>query len=245
MYEKAHFPRTTANEIPYDVLNSIRESEEPVNVLIYGDSKVGKSVLASNASKKFHEKESLFCGMSDIVLRLRLTLEEEEAFFDRIGSAPVLFLDNFETAFDTDAGSYMVALLLQERQRQNFSTILISRKSLDTVPYDEVAQKVNPEAAETLKKDLAAFTEYEIKPLDAENRRQAIAEFVNLSSDGTVTMSEEAIADIEQSIASIADIETLIKHIATNAREQKIAELNTSNIESLLTKNSIVEEMGN
>jgi len=245
MYEKAHFPRTSANEEVVDILNSIRESEEPVNILIYGDGKLGKSVLVSNICKQFHDKQSLFCGMSDIVLRLRLTLEEEEAFFDRIGSAPVLFLDNFETAFDTDAGSYMIALLLQERQRQGFSTVLISRKNLASVPYDDVVEKVNSDAAETLKKGLSVFKEYEIKPLDAENRRQAIAEFISLSSDNTVTMSDEAIADIEQSIEDIADIEMLIKHVVTNAREQKIAELNADNIEGLLKKNSIVEEMGN
>lgn len=243
MYEKARFPRTSANEELFDLLSSIKEAEEPLNIFISGDTKVGKSILASNACKLLHEKQGLFCAVSDLTLRLSLNLEEEETFFDRIGSTPVLFLDDFDAAFEHDATAYLVILMLQERQRQGLSTILISRKKLALVPYDAVSEMINPSVALLLNKCLGNFTEYKIEPLDAENRREAIAYFANEFSDGKVTIDDAAAADIEASVQDISDIETLIKHVTMNAREQGVSELTIDNIEGMLTKNSIVDSI--
>ena len=96
----------------------------PRTVVIVGPSGSGKTHLL-HAGKARAGSDGMLCSVPDMAVRL--TLDLDESFFEKLCTAPALFVDGLEGAADDEAVAKLIELMVAERARLGLSTVFASR----------------------------------------------------------------------------------------------------------------------
>ncbi len=159
MYELDNVVYTPENKDAIEAILNIPKKGSVRRIFFWGPEVSGKTHILREIARKFPKDLTFYCTTAD--LRLRLDLDNGDEFFEKIGSIPILFLDAFEQAFDHELCPELIRLLLLERERLDYATVIASR-----VPYTEL--EIGEMAA-----PLASFAVHTVAPLNEKDRAEA------------------------------------------------------------------------
>ncbi|WP_146007834.1 hypothetical protein [Raoultibacter massiliensis] len=198
----------------------------PLRLFIEGPHHAGKSALvrgwAEDAAKNGAGDSVFACSGADIAIALQF--EADDSFFEKLGSTPVLIIDDLEPLLRTEKGDQLLSLMLHERDRQGLHTVITSQ-----IPLTECTLE---ESRETLD----SFEVVTIEPLDEEGKRafarKAEAEY---GSETHPELSDDAVACIiELANGRFADIENAVRYLVTDEDCTSRETLDASAIKELL-----------
>lgn len=188
---------------------AVPEKEEAEHVFIFGPAQSGKTTLLQEVEMGNAEKKRP--ALYRAAMQIMNTLQFEDApdeFFEQIGTAPVLLLDDFQDFYVAGEGGPLFAkLMLEERAKNGLSTIITCN-----VPMAELDKDVIEHA-------LDDFTEYEVKPLGSEGRQ----EFVKLmaktySGSEAPTLGDDAIAFLANDFSEdLKDVRNAVHYLVEAA----------------------------
>lgn len=199
MYTYDSFMVSGENREGFDAVAALVDDRARADIFMYGAPKSGKTHLLRAAQEKVGNA-GMYCATTDFMLRL--DLGTDDAFFDRIGAVPVLFIDVFERLFDHDTAPELMRLLLAERDRLGLSTVIASRFPLSAFELGELAEP------------LSKFAECELSPLGIDGRSDAARAYESrYRTDESPAISDEAVKVVAAESKNIADVENAIQYL--------------------------------
>lgn len=220
---------TEGNQRAFDAILSIGRTEgEPRKLFIWGPKGSGKSTVASARGREkdlLSTRRIISCHAQEILAIIKSGINDE--FLNEIGEEGILLLDGFDTLFDGDEiGSELGKLLLQERNRNGLSTVVISDMALehlDTTLLDGV---------------LDDYEQIEVQPLDAAGL-QEFAEKIYVSlrnhNDAAPVIAPDALTYIALEFAQEPkDIQNALTFLLTKEGDQTESTLTKDVVKTLL-----------
>lgn len=199
MYTYDSFIVSEENREGFDAIAALIDGRTRQDVFLYGVPKSGKTHLLHAAQEKTGNA-GMYCATTDFMLRL--DLGADDAFFDRIGAVPVLFVDAFERLFEHDAAPELMRLLLAERDRLGLSTVIASRLPLSGFDLGELAEP------------LSGFAESELAPLGIDGMSDAVRVYESrYRTDESPSLSEDAVRAIAGGSKRVADVENAVQYL--------------------------------
>ena len=221
------FVRNRGNALAVQAMEHLQDLQCPSKRLfIEGPSKAGKSALvrgwAEDASKKDAGDAVFACSGADIAMALQF--EADDSFFDRLGAAPVLIIDDLEPLIRAERGDQLLSLMLAERERQNFSTVITSRKPLADYAFAEAGESMR------------SFRVIDIEPLDEEGMREFVCVvFAEYATDVSPVLDDGAAETIAAMMQGrFSDMENAARYLATDEDCAKLGALDAATVEELL-----------
>lgn len=216
-----------SNAVAYKVVTSLaRQGSASLRLLIEGPRGSGKSSLvrgfASDAEQSGQTGHVFICSGSDIAMALQF--EADDSFFDRVGSVPVLLIDDLEPLVNSERGDFFLSLLLAERSRQDISTVITS----DT-PFGKYCLADSKALLDT-------FVTIQMQPLDSEGQ----ADFVRLAQQSCRTaqspaLCEEAIGYLaEQFCTDYFGMEAAVQYLMTDEGCRNCQVISLQKVQELL-----------
>lgn len=204
------FVRSKRNAPVFDALEGLREPfPAPVRLFVHGPRHSSKSTfarsVANDAANAQPEGEGVFvCSGADIAIALQF--EADDSFFDRLGSAPLVIVDDPLPLLAAEKGALLLALMLDQRDRIGASTVVLSDS-----PFEDLDFAVAQEA-------MGRFDRIEFAPLDDSERisfvRTAEAQYRNENSP---QVDDEAVEYIVSTMGgSFFDMENAIRYLMTD-----------------------------
>ena len=154
------------NQEAFDLVENITdENDEQIQVIITGPKGSGKTSLLQHRKADLNllsPKKILVRSADELATSIRLNAPD--SFFEALGTADVLFIDNFQAFLDEgEIGEMFPGLLLKERKKQGLDTILV-------VEEDKLSTVLN-----NYEDELEGFSTIKIGKLDKEARKQLIS----------------------------------------------------------------------
>ena len=180
----------------------------PSKLYIEGPRHAGKSTLvrswAADAERGSAGEAVFACSGADIAMALQF--EADDSFFEKLGAAPILLIDDIGLLLQAERGDQLLALMLAERDRLGLSTVVTSRQPASACEANE-AREV-----------LASFEDVHLEPLDHAGKRAfvrlAAAEY---GTDASPLLEEAAVACIVEMMgARFEDLESATRYLMTD-----------------------------
>ena len=221
------FVRSEGNSLAVEAMDSLNELPHGIiNLFITGPKGAGKSALVrswtEDAIRNGGTEKAFACSGADIAMALQF--EADDSFFERLGSVPVLVIDDLEPLIRTEKGDQLLSLMLAERERQLFSTVVTSRKPLEDY---ELADS---------DKAMQAFKIIQIEPLDESGLKEFVRlAFAEYATKASPTLSDDAVERIVALMkGDFTNIEHAAHYLATDEDCAKLGTINAKTVDELL-----------
>lgn len=204
MYTLEGFVVDEMNELAAEKVLGIAEGDGSKKVFVHGAPNSGKTHLLYAAKEKVGPR-GVYCATSDFMIRLDLGVDD--AFFERIGSIPILCVDVFEGLFAHSDAPELMRLLLSERERLGFATVVASRFPLNHF-----------EMGEGLRAEFDSFLSVEMASLSKKGRCAAIDVFIRrYGTDASPRISDDAVGFLVDSFEVVSDLENAVHYLQAGA----------------------------
>lgn len=204
-YTNRAFVPTDENEGTVRLLESLFDYDaEILRMVIEGERFSGKSTLIHHVARKLEQDDSdsvFFCTGAD--LSIALVSGADDSFFVKLGSRKTLFVDSFELLLNHEDGQQLATLLLEERLRNEGSTIIVSGTPLKHLVVEQ-----------PLKIALEEFTFATIEPLDDLGKIEYVFLLLNeYKTDTSPELDNEAAAFLAAEAADFRSMENAVRYI--------------------------------
>ena len=216
------YVRSKRNAAVFEALDSLAQPfPKPVKLFVYGPKHSSKSTFVrsvANSAPAQSEtmQEAVFaCSGADIAIALQF--EADDSFFERLGSVPIVIIDDLVPLLSHEKGAQLLSLMIAQRNLIGGSTFIMS-----DLPFAEL------ELGEALDA-LNEFDRHEFAALDDEEKmdfvRVALDQYRNAKSP---TVDDRAVSLIVANMGeSFRDMENAARYLMTDedcAKRSNISE---------------------
>ncbi len=190
------------------------------NVVIYGPEGTGKTHLL-NIGRERGGKSALLCSTAAIMLRFDLDLGDD--FFDQLGEAPLLFVDEIDAAATHPETAKLLELMIAERNRRGLATCFAARRTPEALGLPDLARAME------------CFSAVEVAPFGPEGIRHAVDEFCNTFAavDGR-SLDESAREYVARIAGTLPDARNMVQFLLQAADVEAGATINEQVVRELI-----------
>lgn len=192
------------------VMSSMEKHDEPVRLALYGPVGTGKTTLLKTLAEDKNTSSAqqvAFCHAAELMVAVNFDVEDE--YYERLGSAKVLFLDGFEDFFAKNADPTIGVLLLAERRRLGLDTVVVSN-----VPFGDFDLS-------SFNGELDSYRYISVSPLSASEREAFVAVMQVLFGKGSSEaprLDEDATAFLANEFSTdLNDVKHAVMYLVTAA----------------------------
>lgn len=222
------FVKSPGNALAVEAMESLRKPQQAAaKLFIEGSAKSGKSTLvrswAEDAARSEGGNTVFACSGADMAMALQF--EADDSFFDRLGATPVLIVDDLEPLTHAEKGDQLLSLMLAERERQGFGTVITSRK-----PLADYRLADSNEA-------MRAFKVINIEPLDEDGLNEFVRmAFSEYTTEASPSLEDDAVMQIVAMMkGNFTSMEHAARYLATDEGCARLGTLDAKTIEKLLS----------
>lgn len=202
---------TDKNQELFEKIKGVtQEKEQPLKLFVVGAKESGKTKLL-----QARKEEKDFLSTKRVVMQPAyeiingIKFEAPDEYFEELGSAQVLLLDDFQEFFEEpETGIMLGRLLLQERNDLGLDTIISSSKSLEELDLSGFGEVLN---------DFQEFILYELDSAGRELLGSSFEEYFFIEEESP-HLADDAIRYIANAFAEKpSDIRNAIQYLMTSA----------------------------
>ena len=205
------YVRSKRNAAVFEALDSLAQPfPKPVKLFVYGPKHSSKSTFVRSvansapAQSEMMQETVFACSGADIAIALQF--EADDSFFERLGNAPIVIIDDLVPLLSHEKGAQLLDLMIAQRNLIGGSTFIMS-----DVPFSELALG---EALDALNE----FDRHEFAPLDDEERAEFVRVAMNQYQNANSPMVDnEAVRLIVTNMGnSFVDMENAARYLMTD-----------------------------
>ena len=203
----SNYIRSKSAEPFFERLNSLdRPFAIPVKLFVNGPRHSSKTTfmhaMANDAQEINPQAATVFaCSGADIAIALQF--EADDAFFERLGSVPIVIIDDPAPLLSHEKGAQLLDLMIKQRDSVGASTIILSDTAFDELDFGEASS------------EMREFEVFEFAPLDADERAQFLrAAEATYRTDASPEVTDDAIALLVEHMGdSFTDMENAMRYL--------------------------------